>query len=121
MTRCLQKPARCLPGPPMLERRFEANPQEPATRSAMVRRRHVFYIEGYDPQGPQGYYSLFQYAAARFHKLWPVELTIGKLQTDSSPLAHWTIEASTPNWQVSTRYAFLRLEDVFAETVGRPA
>src|SRR5262245_54419412 len=86
----------------------------------MIRRRHVFYVEGYDPQGPQGYHGLFHYAAKRFRKLWPVALTIGAVELDSDDLAHWTIEASTPDWQVSTRYEFLRLEAPLGKTLHRP-
>lgn len=86
----------------------------------MVRRRHIFYIEGYDPQGPKGYHSLFVYAAKRFQKLWPIKLEIGALELDTPHLAHWNVEAATDDWQVSTRYDFLRLEAPIAKTLARP-
>ena len=31
-----------------------------ADADALIRRRHVLYVEGYDPQGAEGYHNLFQ-------------------------------------------------------------
>src|SRR5690606_35745332 len=74
----------------------------------MIRRRHVIYVEGYDPQGAQGYHNLFERSFRRFLKNWPLKTTIGALQIDSEDLAHWTVDAAGPNWAVTTRYDFLR-------------
>ena len=30
-----------------------------AAQARVIRRRHVIYVEGYDPQGAKGYYRLF--------------------------------------------------------------
>ena len=43
----------------------------PADR--LIRRRHVFYIAGYDPQGVPGYYRLFKRELERFQRTWPVQ------------------------------------------------
>jgi len=32
----------------------------------LVRRRHVLYVEGYDPQGAEGYHNLFSRSFRRF-------------------------------------------------------
>lgn len=86
----------------------------------MIRRRHVFYVEGYDPQGAEGYYGIFQRAWKRFRKIWPIRLDIGPLHLDSELQAHWDIEASGPNWQVSTRYEFLRQEHIIRANMAEP-
>ena len=70
----------------------------------LIRRRHVFYVEGYDPQGAEGYYGIFQRTWKRFLKIWPIDVKLGPLTLDSELQAHWDIEASGPNWRVSTRY-----------------
>ncbi len=86
----------------------------------MVRNRHVFYVEGYDPQGAKGYYRLFRRELARFRKLWPLEVGLGSLKLDSKDIAHWTIKTNGPNWQVSTYYEFLRLEEFIGGNMAQP-
>ena len=34
----------------------------------LIRRRHVLYVEGYDPQGAEGYHNLFSRSFRRFLK-----------------------------------------------------
>ena len=86
----------------------------------LIRRRHVIYVEGYDPQGAEGYYSLFQRSYRRFLKNWPLTTTIGELQIDSEDFAHWDIAASGPNWRVETRYDFLRQEQMIRANMAEP-
>ena len=75
-----------------------------------VRRRHVLYVEGYDPLGTQWYYDLFRRTCERFRRLWPLTLTLSPLVIDSAEFAHWRVELGGANWQVATRYEFLRME-----------
>jgi hypothetical protein len=86
----------------------------------MIRRRHVIYVEGYDPQGAEGYHNLFARSFKRFLKNWPLRTTVGELQIDSDDFAHWDIEAAGPNWQVSTRYDFLRQEQMIRANMAEP-
>jgi hypothetical protein len=86
----------------------------------MIRRRHVFYVEGYDPQGAEGYYGIFKRTWKRFQKIWPITVTLGPLHLDSELQAHWDIESSGPNWQVSTRYEFLRQEHIIRANMAEP-
>ncbi len=86
----------------------------------MIRRRHVFYVEGYDPQGAEGYYDIFQKSWKRFLKIWPLKGQVGALEIDSDFFAHWEIEASAPNWQVHTRYEFLRQEQFIRANMAEP-
>jgi hypothetical protein len=86
----------------------------------MIRRRHVFYVEGYDPQGADGYYNLFARSWKRFLNIWPLKSTLGALEIDSEEFAHWDIETAGPNWQVSTRYEFLRQEHIIRANMAEP-
>ena len=86
----------------------------------LIRRRHVLYVEGYDPQGAEGYHNLFSRSFKRFLKIWPLKTTVGALRIDSDDLAHWTVEAAGPNWQVSTRYDFLRQERMIRANMAEP-
>ena len=86
----------------------------------MVKRRHVFYVGGYDAQGAEGYYRLFVRESKRFLKVWPIELHVGDLRIDSDDLAYWNIESAGPNWQVAIRYEFLRLEHFLRANLAQP-
>jgi hypothetical protein len=85
-----------------------------------IRRRHVIYVEGYDPQGADGYYRLFERSWGRFLQIWPLRARLGALQIESRDFAHWEIEAAAPNWQVFTRYEFLRQEHVIRANMAEP-
>ena len=75
-----------------------------------IRHRHILYVEGYDPLGTQWYYDLFRRTCERFRRLWPLTLTVHPLAIDSADFAHWRLDLSGSNWQVATRYDFLRME-----------
>jgi hypothetical protein len=87
----------------------------------LIARRHVFYIEGYDPQGIPGYYRLFRRELARFLQLWPVKLKLSEPEVDADGIAgRWYIETTGPNWQVATTYEFLRWDDIIVRDMSRP-
>jgi pimeloyl-ACP methyl ester carboxylesterase len=86
----------------------------------LIRRRHVFYVEGYDPQGAEGYYKLFERSWKRFLTIWPLASKLGPLEIESEEFAHWNIEAAGPNWQVATRYEFLRQEHIIRANMAEP-
>ena len=86
----------------------------------MIRRRHVIYVEGYDPQGAEGYYRLFERSWRRFLKIWPLTARLGSLELDSEDFAHWDVSAAGPNWQVATRYDFLRQEHFIRANMAEP-
>src|SRR6478735_3738458 len=95
-------------------------PTNDGNADALVRRRHVLYVEGYDPQGAEGYHNLFGRSFRRFLKNWPLQTSISDMQIDSDDLAHWTIDAKGPNWQVATRYDFLRQEQMIRANMAEP-
>ena len=86
----------------------------------MIRRRHVFYIAGYDPQGVPGYYRLFKRELDRFQSVWPLKATLSEPVIDSDGLAaRWEVATSGPNWQVATTYEFLRWDDIIKRDMAR--
>jgi hypothetical protein len=87
---------------------------------SMIRRRHVFYIEGYDPLGVDVYYDMFRRSWQRFREVWRCQGKLGELTLDSDAVAHWDIETSGPNWHVDTRYEFVRLEHILTANIGQP-
>lgn len=84
-----------------------------------VRRRRVLFVEGYDPLGARWYYDLFRRTCERFRRLWPLTLTLYPLAIDSADFAHWRLDLSGSNWQVATRYDFLRLESSIRADINR--
>ena len=48
----------------------------------MIRRRHLIYVEGYDPQGAEGYHDLFLRSWRRFLKVWPINGAVSRLTLD---------------------------------------
>src|SRR5690242_16928339 len=91
-----------------------------AAEANVIRRRHVIYVEGYDPQGAEGYYQLFERSWRRFLKIWPLRATLGELKLDSADFAHWDIDAAGPNWRVATRYDFHRQEAMIRANMAEP-
>jgi hypothetical protein len=87
---------------------------------SVTRRRHVFYVEGYDPRGAEGYYDIFRRSWKRCRGVWHFEGKLGELELDSDLIAHWDVEAAGPNWRVATRYEFLRLEGVIRANMADP-
>jgi pimeloyl-ACP methyl ester carboxylesterase len=93
---------------------------EPKRRVDTVRRRHVLYVEGYDPRGAEAYYQLFQRSCDRFGRAWPVEVALDPFTIGSDDFAHWSLTTQSASWQVATRYDFLRLERHIRADMNRP-
>src|SRR6478736_868546 len=87
---------------------------------AVIARRHVIYVGGYDPQGAEGYYRLFERSWKRFLTIWPLTSKLGPLELDAEDFAHWDVEAAGPNWRVATRYEFLRQEHMIRANMAEP-
>jgi hypothetical protein len=85
-----------------------------------IRRRHVIYLSGYDPRGVQGYYELFRRTCDRFTRLWPASLTLQPLHIESDEVAYWDLALRGANWQVATRYEFVRMESFIRADMDGP-
>ena len=86
----------------------------------MITDRRIIYVSGYDPQGPEGYYSLFGSQIKRACALWRTKFALGPLTIESADIASWTVTMSGPNWQVLTRYDFVRCEDIIKTNTAEP-
>jgi len=84
----------------------------------VIQRRHIFFAGGYDPQGVDGFYGMFRSAVKRFLRFWPVKVEVSPPTILSDSFAHWTIEAAGPNWKTSTRYDFLRQEEIIRSNIA---
>lgn len=86
----------------------------------LIRRRRVYFIEGYEPQGADGFYRMFRREWDRFRATWHVRGDLSRCSLDSDDIASWTIDTVGPNWRVSTQYEFLRLENFIRANLAQP-
>lgn len=56
----------------------------------------------------------------RFCATWPVQSELSDCNTESDDVASWIIKTAGPNWQVATRYEFLRLEHLIRANLAQP-
>ncbi len=87
----------------------------------MIRRRHVIYVQGYDPRGHAEYYRMFRGEYRKHLALYGLRGRIERPDDRSDPLAsEWTVETEGRGWQVHTTYEFLRWEDIIRRDFQRP-
>jgi hypothetical protein len=86
-----------------------------------VERRHIIYVQGYDPRGLAQYYRMFRTELRKFSRLYRLTATVGRPQTaEDGETACWTIDTSANDWQTQTRYEFLRFEDLIQRDLAAP-
>jgi hypothetical protein len=86
-----------------------------------VQKRHIIYVQGYDPRGLAQYYRMFRTELRKFARLYGVETTIGRpTHALEDTVASWTIETRSDDWQTQTRYDFLRWEDLIQRDLAAP-
>lgn len=77
-----------------------------------VRRRHVLYLSGFDPQGPGHYHGLYVEQAALQAQVSGYRLSVGSRQRSGSNAA-WDLRWEGAEGEgVETRYEFLRWDDI---------
>ncbi|MEO1612631.1 MAG: hypothetical protein AAFU55_09840, partial [Pseudomonadota bacterium] len=85
-----------------------------AEATAKVRRRRVYYISGYDPQGPRRYYQLYRTESVKQAEISGYEIDVSPLEYEKGAVAaRWSAKkcsswptapsipvtgASKPNW-----------------------
>lgn len=80
----------------------------PLPEDAPVRRRTVFYVEGYDPRGPAHYYTLYRDEAPKQTKVNGLELKVGPRRKADAISSAWTVSSPA----TETNYVFLRYDDL---------
>jgi hypothetical protein len=77
-----------------------------------VRRRHVFYVSGFDPQGPSRYHALYAEEAARQAAVNGMGIDVGRRHNEDAVHAWWPVRAEADGSEVDVRYEFLRWDDI---------
>ncbi len=86
-----------------------------------MQRRHVIYVQGYDPRGLAQYYRMFRTELRKFDRLYGVKSAISRPQSSAGEtMASWTIDAQGDGWRSETSYDFLRWEDLIQRDLGLP-
>lgn len=88
----------------------------------LVGRRHVIYVQGYDPRGLAEYHRLFRTEYRKFCKLYNLDGNIGnRSDTPGRYTTTWPVVTQGRDWRVETTYEFLRWEDIIRRDFQRPA
>ena len=80
----------------------------PPGKTAGVRKRHVFYLSGFDPRGPSHYHALYTTESKRQAALNGLDLTVGKRRRIGKLVNAWKISSV----HTETEYEFLRWDDI---------
>ena len=77
--------------------------------------RTVFYIEGYDPRGPQHYHRLYRDEAAKQAQVNGLAVTVGARRRIDEVTHAWDVETAGTR----TSYRFLRYDDLMRQRWSR--
>ncbi len=87
-----------------------------------VRRRHVVYLPGYDPESNKRYRALFARELSRYAKRFDLgSRTVTRAETRHDGLVQtWTVEAGQPGTETRTTYDVLLWDDLVRADFQRP-
>lgn len=86
-----------------------------------VRRRHIIYVQGYDPRGLAQYYRMFRTELRKSDRLSGLSSRISRPRSSTDDtMASWTIATDGGDWQTDTTYDFLRWEDLIQRDMAAP-
>lgn len=78
-----------------------------------VRRRHVFFISGYDPKGDRYYHALYQAEALKQSDVNHMTIEVGPRLRSSDDSSTWSIGSNSPDQNYcETTYEFYRWDDI---------
>jgi pimeloyl-ACP methyl ester carboxylesterase len=77
-----------------------------------VKKRHVFYISGFDPRGAETYYRLFATECAAQAALTRATICVGERVNLSALSSTWPVTRETESGTVQTTFEFLRWDDI---------
>lgn len=83
-----------------------------STGSGRVRRRHAFFIAGYDPRGGRFYYRLYKEEAPKQNRLNGLAVKVGPRSRGSSFETQWQVTAMDGTDTIETTYHFLLWDDL---------
>jgi hypothetical protein len=85
---------------------------------ALVRKRWVFHVPGYDPAPPEAVKQRFARELKRFEQTWSVWAEVPKRHVETPE--SWQVEASGPNWHTQTQYRLVAWNDVIQAAAEKP-
>jgi hypothetical protein len=91
-------------------------PTDARVTARRVRRRHVFYLGGFDPQGPAHYHRLYAEQAARQAAVSGYAIDVGPRERAGPHASRWAADATWPDaTRVQSTIEFLRWDDIVRE------
>lgn len=67
-----------------------------------IRKRHVFFLPGFDPRGPAAYHSMYEREAAKQAKLDETEVAVTKRENDDPRASVWSVNARFDGQETET-------------------
>lgn len=80
-----------------------------------MKRRHVFYVSGFDPRGPAHYHRLYKDEAAKQALINGLAIEIGNREKVSETESLWRLKSD----QAEAAYSFFRYDDLMRERWAR--
>ncbi|MES2974053.1 MAG: hypothetical protein V4757_10600 [Pseudomonadota bacterium] len=77
-----------------------------------VNRRHVFYIDGFDPKGPAHHHALYRRESARQTMVSGVIIQVGERLNLDRHSSQWQLSANEAGARTDTTYEYLRWDDI---------
>jgi len=98
----------------------DASRSDEGVGARRVRRRHVFYLGGFDPQGPAHYHRLYSEEAVKQARVSGYEIDVGPRERAGAHGARWAVDAAWPtasgvDEHVASTVEFLRWDDIVRE------
>jgi hypothetical protein len=84
---------------------------------AVIRKRRVFHLPGYDPAPPAAVKRRFTRELRRFEKTWSAQAVVSDIGANDET---WRVTASGPNWSVETDYRLVAWNDVIEAAAKKP-
>ena len=98
-----------------------AQPAEKISAPQTVRRRRVYYISGYDPQGPRRYYNLYRDEAKKQAEISGYEIDVSALEYEKgASAATWHAELRDGDQVSSAEVTMLRWDDIARSWMRMP-
>lgn len=87
--------------------------EEAVEATAKVRRRRVYYISGFDPQGPRRYYQLYRLESQSQAKISGYEIDVGTMDYEPGGVAaNWSAELREDGVTTEAEVVMLRWDDI---------
>ena len=106
-----------------MERQISFTPPDlaqPEAPPGPVRRRHVFYLPGYDPEASKRYRALFVRELSRYAKRFDLPRRRTSPARAEGTVQSWTVEAGREGWTTDTTYEVLLWDDLVRRDFARP-